>query len=113
MQVQEVTQRLLPIARASRKASAGKETIEVSTVDGFQGREKEVLVISTVRCNGQGRLGFLKDHRRMNVAFTRARRGMVVIGSAHTLRTNRLWAAWLFWVRSAGAASKVLLEDAL
>lgn len=74
MQVQELTHRLLPIARASHKskATAGQETIEVSTVDGFHGREKEVLVISTVRCNGQGRLGFLTDGRRMNVAFVPA-----------------------------------------
>ncbi|KAG0567437.1 hypothetical protein KC19_7G135000 [Ceratodon purpureus] len=73
--------------------------VEVATVDGFQGREKEVIVFSTVRCNKERRLGFVTDPRRMNVAFTRARRGLVVVGSSSTLSSNNYWASWLKYMR--------------
>lgn len=48
--------------------------IEIKTVDGFEGREKEVVIFSTVRCNSLGYIGFLGDWRRFNVGLTRARR---------------------------------------
>ncbi len=59
--------------------------IEVDTVDGFQGREKEAIVISLVRSNANGEIGFLGDKRRMNVALTRARRKLIVIGDSATI----------------------------
>ena len=59
--------------------------IEIDTVDGFQGREKEAVVISLVRSNPSGEIGFLKDTRRMNVALTRARRKLIVFGDSATL----------------------------
>eukprot|EP01025_Chloroclados_australasicus_P056243 TRINITY_DN6926_c0_g1_i3.p2 TRINITY_DN6926_c0_g1~~TRINITY_DN6926_c0_g1_i3.p2 ORF type:complete len:200 (+),score=26.32 TRINITY_DN6926_c0_g1_i3:295-894(+) len=59
--------------------------LEISTVDGFQGREKEAIIISTVRSNDIGEVGFLADRRRMNVAITRARRHCCVIGDSDTL----------------------------
>lgn len=61
------------------------EAVEIDTVDGFQGREKEAVVISLVRSNPQGELGFLTDTRRMNVALTRARRSLTVFGDSSTL----------------------------
>ena len=59
--------------------------LEVDTVDGFQGREKEVVLISLVRSNSNGEIGFLADTRRTNVALTRARRAMKVVGDSATL----------------------------
>ncbi len=63
-------------------------SIEVDTVDGFQGREKEAVVISLVRSNAENEIGFLADTRRMNVALTRARKKLIVVGDSSTLGAN-------------------------
>lgn len=59
--------------------------ISVNTVDGFQGQERDVIVISLVRANEEGQIGFLSDLRRMNVAITRARMKLIILGDASTL----------------------------
>ncbi|MCM1489584.1 MAG: AAA domain-containing protein [Muribaculum sp.] len=62
-----------------------RKSISVDTVDGFQGQERDVIVISMVRSNEEGNIGFLRDLRRMNVAMTRARMKLIIIGSVETL----------------------------
>lgn len=74
-------------ARLLRDRLAG-QGIEVDTIDGFQGREKEAVVISLVRSNDDQEIGFLKENRRLNVALTRARRHMLVIGDSATLGSH-------------------------
>lgn len=62
--------------------------IEINTVDGFQGREKEAIIISMVRSNETGEIGFLADERRMNVAITRARRHVTIVCNSETVSRN-------------------------
>jgi len=62
-----------------------RKSIAVNTVDGFQGQERDIILISLVRSNANGQIGFLSDLRRMNVAMTRARMKLLVIGNAETL----------------------------
>ncbi|PKL67391.1 MAG: IGHMBP2 family helicase [Methanobacteriales archaeon HGW-Methanobacteriales-1] len=65
--------------------------VEVKTVDGYQGREKDIMLISTVRSNSKREIGFLSDIRRLNVALTRARRKMIMVGDVETLKTNETY----------------------
>eukprot|EP00932_Pfiesteria_piscicida_P014456 SRR837773.26220.p1 GENE.SRR837773.26220~~SRR837773.26220.p1 ORF type:complete len:543 (-),score=123.61 SRR837773.26220:137-1765(-) len=77
--------------------------LEVESVDGFQGQEKEVIIFCAVRNNREGKVGFLSDWRRLNVMLTRARRGCIVIGSKLTLNSDPLWQEWLKWATCRGA----------
>jgi predicted DNA helicase len=88
-----------------------ERSVEVDTVDGFQGREKEAVIISLVRSNPQGEIGFLGDTRRMNVALTRARRKLVVIGDSATLGGHRFYAQLLEYFESIGAYHTVWEEE--
>ena len=76
--------------------------VEIDTVDGFQGREKEVVLISLVRSNSQGEVGFLADTRRMNVAMTRAKRKLMVIGDGATLGRNAFFKKWIEHTETQG-----------
>ncbi len=62
-----------------------RHLITINTVDGFQGQERDIIIISLVRANEQGEIGFLRDLRRMNVAMTRARMKLIILGDASTL----------------------------
>lgn len=94
------------IRRMTRRLTqnSGPPYIEVSSVDGFQGREKEAVVFSAVRSNDYGAIGFTSDWRRVNVSFTRARRALIVIGNDHTLRRGDpdTWMPWLAWADAHG-----------
>ena len=68
-----------------------RRLITVHTVDGFQGQERDVIMISLVRANEKGQIGFLRDLRRMNVAITRARMKLLILGEAVTLTRHRFY----------------------
>lgn len=72
-----------------------RRLISVNTVDGFQGQERDVILISLVRSNDEGQIGFLKDLRRMNVAMTRARMKLIILGNRDTMTKHpfykKLW----------------------
>ncbi len=72
-----------------------RRLISVNTVDGFQGQERDVILISLVRSNDEGQIGFLKDLRRMNVAMTRARMKLIILGNKDTMMKHpfykKLW----------------------
>jgi superfamily I DNA and/or RNA helicase len=77
--------------------------LEVDTVDGFQGREKDAVVVSLTRSNDAGEVGFLADVRRMNVALTRARRKLVVVGDSATVSRHPFYEAFVRHAQEAGA----------
>ncbi|WP_397571183.1 AAA domain-containing protein [Schlesneria sp. T3-172] len=83
------------------------EAVEVDTVDGFQGREKEAVVISLVRSNLKGEIGFLNDTRRMNVALTRARRKLIVFGDSATLANHEFYLRLLEYFEQQNAYGTV------
>lgn len=81
--------------------------LEIDTVDGFQGREKEVILITLTRSNDRGEIGFLGDTRRTNVALTRAKRKLIVIGDSATLGGNEFYARMLEYFESKNAYHSV------
>ena len=86
---------------AAAKESLPKE-MRISTIDSFQGQEKEVIILSLVRSNDDGQIGFLKDYRRMNVAITRAKEQLFVIGDSATIGADAFYNAFLSYVEKHG-----------
>ena len=84
--------------------------IEIDSVDGFQGREKEAVIVSLVRSNREGEVGFLADTRRMNVALTRARRKLIVIGDSATITSHGFYQRLVEYFESIGAYHSVWEE---
>lgn len=81
-------QLLRKMIRQSERLRPYRRLITVNTVDGFQGQERDIILISLVRDNDGGDIGFLRDLRRMNVAITRARMKFIILGSAATMTRN-------------------------
>lgn len=88
-----------------------KETLDkgirCSTIDSFQGQENEVVIISLVRSNGEQNIGFLSDYRRMNVAMTRAKERLIVIGDSSTLGNDAFYSSFLDYVEKQNAYRSV------
>ena len=85
--------------------------VEVRTVDGFQGQEREVVILSLVRSNRRGEVGFLRDHRRLNVAVTRARRHVTIIGDSGTVSSDKFVASLLSHTEKHGEVRFVMDVD--
>ena len=81
--------------------------LEIDSVDGFQGREKEAVIVSLVRSNQENQIGFLEDTRRMNVALTRARRKLIVIGDSATITVHPFYQRMVMYFESIGAYHSV------
>ena len=86
------------------------ENLEIDTVDGFQGREKEAVLITLVRSNREGEIGFLSDARRMNVALTRAKRKLIVVGDSATLGNSPFFVELLEYFERLGTYHTVWEE---
>jgi superfamily I DNA and/or RNA helicase len=99
--------RLRELLRAERAAG-----LEIGTVDGFQGREKEAVIVDLVRSNDHGEIGFLANTRRMNVALTRARRFLLVVADSATLGDHPYYAAFLSYVDEIDAHGSAWSDDA-
>jgi superfamily I DNA and/or RNA helicase len=85
--------------------------LEIDSVDGFQGREKEAVVLSLVRSNAEGEIGFLADVRRLNVALTRARRKLLVVGDSATLSALPFYRRLFEHFEALGAYQTVWAEE--
>lgn len=98
-QVQYITAQIA----ADEELEQYKSAIAVKTVDGFQGQERDIIYISMVRSNDQREIGFLSDTRRMNVALTRAKKKLVVIGDSATIGNHPFYKDFLDYTESIGA----------
>lgn len=94
------------ISPYSGQVSMAKERLprnmRISTIDSFQGQEKQQIILSLVRSNDDGEIGFLKDYRRMNVAITRAQEQLIVIGDSATIGADNFYRSFLEYVEEHG-----------
>ncbi len=105
------TEELDPLSTAfispyAGQVAAAKEllpkSMRISTIDSFQGQEKETIILSLVRSNDDGEIGFLKDYRRMNVAITRAKEQLFIIGDSATIGNDAFYVAFLEYIEKHG-----------
>jgi len=76
--------------------------LTINTIDGFQGQERDIVYISLVRSNAKGEVGFLRDYRRMNVAMTRARKQLIVVGDSATIGSDSFYENFLTYCEKHG-----------
>ncbi|ODS37293.1 MAG: hypothetical protein A7316_01875 [Candidatus Altiarchaeales archaeon WOR_SM1_86-2] len=89
------------------------DDLEIKTVDGFQGKEKEVVVVSFTRSNPGGEIGFLEDLRRLNVSLTRAKRKLILIGDTETICSHPVYKRLIDYVKDKGEIFRSLEEFVL
>ena len=94
----DAQKRMIKKSIMSLYAELPESVVIVDTVDGFQGMERDLIIVSFVRSNDDGKIGFVNDARRINVILTRARRGLVVLGNADCMKGNKYWRRWLTFV---------------
>jgi len=87
--------------------------MRISTIDSFQGQEMENIIVSLVRSNDNGEIGFLKDYRRMNVAITRAKEQLFVIGDSATIANDPFYSEFLSYIEKHGEYKTVWEFDLL
>jgi predicted DNA helicase len=95
-------ERLAKLAEASEELSILARYISINTVDAFQGQERDIIAISFVRSNEKSEVGFLSDIRRTNVAITRARKKLIIVGDSATLGTQSFYLELLDYVQLKG-----------
>ena len=86
----------------SEDEQLSEAALTINTIDGFQGQEREVVYISLVRSNEKGEIGFLSDYRRMNVAMTRAKKQLIIIGDSATIGNTPFYGAFLEYCERHG-----------
>lgn len=84
------------------KLKTYQEYVTINTIDGFQGQERDVIYISLVRSNDKNEIGFLSDYRRMNVAMTRARKQLIIIGDSATIGQDKFYGKFIEYVEKCG-----------
>lgn len=102
-------QYLRQLLRRSAFFKPFRKSITINTVDGFQGQERDVILISLVRANAGGQIGFLNDLRRMNVAITRARMKLIIFGDAPTLTKHPFYRKFFDYIKEQGEV--ICLQD--
>jgi len=105
------------ISPYSGQVAAAKELlpkkVRINTIDSFQGQEKQFVILSLVRSNDDGEIGFLKDYRRMNVAITRAKEKLYVIGDSATIGGDKFYQLFLDYIQKNGEYRSVWEYDIL
>lgn len=105
-------QRLRQLVKQSATLKPIKRSITINTIDGFQGQERDVVLISLVRANEEGNIGFLRELRRMNVAITRAKMKLIIVGAADTLTRHPFYKKLYEYVERDGKIVRPTEDEA-
>jgi superfamily I DNA and/or RNA helicase len=82
---------LSPYTKQIKELKTAISNIPIFTIDSFQGREADIIIFSSVRCNEDNDIGFLEDVRRLNVMWTRARLALIIVGDRRTMNASDVW----------------------
>ena len=112
-QVRQIKEKVYKLLKHYCDVYNPQEYVEINTVDAFQGREKDIIIFSCVRSSKERNLGFVSDYRRMNVAITRARHCLYVIGNSQTLNKDKNWRDLILYCKDQTnkGLSKIAYKD--